>query len=561
MVSVKITDLRREVKERLTKKGIVDLSDFKLKPINVNHWNDKEIRSGLEKNLTKIGSSLLADIVNTDISEDEKIVKINKILTGDIKVEINRTDSPMVKRVVKSFNKGVELEDTYLNILLKEGSTQQHTFSTLYYKPTKKQEGFFAFKFEKTDYIPFVNFKKLVGTLYFINKLREYIKANKEMSMLVYIKYILKIGIYKDKEHRAKIEKLADEYNLLPSLYDGVYIRDFSETYRKTLLKNKRFDYLDWFDNDNFFSLDSVFNINGNMDNYHLYSIRNVTLVSHFFNHLYELNSEEEHDAKEEVNIRSEYARSYETKKNIPQKVLNKMETTVFKRHFGYIEFDELVDLNKIELIEKEWDSINNKILFPLAKEHSLRFRRLGKYNASGLYFSEMKAVCIDLAAPSSMIHEIFHMIDYTTLTTSILSSLYNFRGIVERYREITDKKVDSLDDTNKFKIKWNGKTKYNKDYYHSSKEIFARCGEIYIEKILGIESSLVKADNRILYPTDDEFLLDLIKKYYSSIIQLAPQKKEEQKIACSSKIMSKEEITNILEKYQISIFDATVMN
>ena len=69
---------------------------------------------------------------------------------------------------------------------------------------------------------------------------------------------------------------------------------------------------------------------------------------------MYDLNIEEEYDAKEELKLDSDYARSYETKKNIPQKVLDKMRTTKFKKHFGYVEFDELVDLEKVEIILNE---------------------------------------------------------------------------------------------------------------------------------------------------------------------------------------------------------------
>lgn len=52
MSKAKITDLRREVKERLNKKGVVDLSEYKLKPIDLEEDN-KKIRNQLERNLKK----------------------------------------------------------------------------------------------------------------------------------------------------------------------------------------------------------------------------------------------------------------------------------------------------------------------------------------------------------------------------------------------------------------------------------------------------------------------------------------------------------------------------
>lgn len=557
MSKAKITDLRREVKERLNKKGVVDLSEYKLKPIDLEEDN-KKIRNQLERNLKKIGNHIVTQVSDTNMTDDDKIEKLNELLNGDIRIKIRKTESSNVKRLVKSFNKGVETHDTYLEVIVEEGSLEQSTFSTLYFEPTKSQEGYFTFKYERSNYIPFASFKKLIGTLYFFNKLREYIKSNKEMTTLIYLKYILLEGIYKDKEHKSKIDKLAKKYNLPESQYVNYFICE-ETSYRKSILEEiKHFDYLDWIENNNYFSLDSIFSVSSYMDRYLLYSIKNVALSSCFFNHIYELNIEEEYDVKEEINISSDYAKSYETKKNIPQKVLDKMESTSFKKHFGYVEFDELVDLEKVETLEKEWDEINKKVLFPIAKDHSLRFRRLGKYRASGLYFSGMKAVCIDLAGPSSLVHELMHMIDYTTLPNTILSSMFNFRGIIERYRTLVNNKVDSLENENSFKITWNGKSKYNKEYYLSIKEIFARCGEIYIANILGIESSLVKANDKILYPRNDEFLLELIEKYYSSIIQIAPNKKEDIKVASNSKVMTKEEVNIILNNNQISIFEIT---
>lgn len=554
----KVTDLRREVKERLTKKGIVDFSEFKLKPIQVvGEKDDKKIRNSLERNLTKIGNSLINEIVYSDISEDDKVAEINKLLVGDVKVNISTTSDSNVSRLKKSFKKGTIEADTYLNITVEEGDTLQHTFSTMYFEPTKKQEGIFSFRFDKSGYIPFANLKKLVGTIYYLQKLREYIKTNKEMSNLVYVKYIQTQGIYKDEDHKLKIDKLAKEYDLPPSKYVNYYISGLRENSQNWYKKQKMFDYLDWFEDNKFFNLDSIFEVSAIEDRYNLYKVKNVSLLSYFFNHIYELNAEEEYDVKEELSICSDYARSYETKKNIPLKVLNKMETTRFKTHFGYVEFDELVDLDKIGIVEKEWEEINKQVLFPIAKDHSLRFRRLGKHKAAGLYFSGMRAVCVDLEGPSSMVHEVMHMIDYTTLPNATLSSLFNFRGIIERYREIANNKVASMEKDNGFRKTWEGNTKYNKAYYLSSKEIFARCGEMYIEKVLGIESSLVKANNPTLYPANDEFLMELIAKYYSSIIQTAPDEKEEFKAASAkTSIMTKEEVVKVLSKYQLSIFD-----
>ena len=122
MSKTKITDLRRVVKERLTKKGVVDLSDFKLKAINISEGNDKKIRNNLERNIKKIGNSLIKQTFDLNISDEEKVDKLNELLVGDIKTTIKCTDEANIKKLLKSFNKGKETKgETYLSVEVKEG--------------------------------------------------------------------------------------------------------------------------------------------------------------------------------------------------------------------------------------------------------------------------------------------------------------------------------------------------------------------------------------------------------------------------------------------------------
>lgn len=562
MTNAKITDLRREVKKRLTKKGVVDLTEFRLKSIDTIENNNKKIRSALDRNLKKIGKTLIDNINKLDISEEEKLNKLSELLVGDISTTIKTTNDEEVKGIVKSFSKGKTSEiERYFAVEVKEGDTKLSSYSTLHYEIPKSKEGFFKLRYNGSgNYLPFANFKKIIGTIYFFNKLREYIKKNKKMTTLIYLKYIQLEGIYKNEEYKEMIDELAKEYNLPVIKVPKVYLKDFI-THRTSFEKlNKSFEYLSWIEKNNYFNLDDIFEYNKRLNANLLYSIKNEKLVAHFLNHIHDLNAEEEQEVKEEIKLSSDYARSYETKKNIPQKVLNKMKTTKFKNYFGYVEFDELVDLDKLEIIEKEWIDINKKILFPVVKNHSLRFRRLGKHKASGLYFSGANAICVDLGGPSSLIHELMHMIDYTILPNTTLSSMFNFRGIVERYRDVANSKVLSMEENSSFKKAWNGKSKYNKSYYLSVKEIFARCGELYINYILGITSSLVDTSNEILYPKGDGFLLELIEKYYSSIIQLTPENKEEYKTASINEINYNSDpfelFSIISEAEQITLFE-----
>ena len=61
---------------------------------------------------------------------------------------------------------------------------------------------------------------------------------------------------------------------------------------------------------------------------------------------------------------------------------------------------------------------------------------------------------------------------------------------------------------------------KYNLKYYLKKCEIFARCGEIYLFRILKVKSSLLKQDSSVLfaYP-DDSILNKMIASYYGELI------------------------------------------
>lgn len=554
----KILDLKREVKKRLDDKGVVSLLDYKLRPIDLSK-DSKVINRNLANSFKKIGAGLISSILEKDINNDDKVAEIKQLISGGIfDVNMQISTDKLVKKLINSFNDGKPISETSLKLNIQIGSHSLECYSSLEFEPKPSQEGSFYFKIAPSDKISFISLSKVVGTMFFYNSLIEYIDSNREMAEVILLKFINNQGIYLDKNQYLNIsEKLVDhgytsQDNINSLLKDNLKERSFSR-----ILEEGTFSYLQWHNPENYFrEMKDIFNKIKTL--YIPSMIQHPELSAHFFNFLYELNKEEEYDIKEEMSLGTEYAKSYETKKNIPQKVLDKMETTKFKSHFGYVEFDELVDLEKISHIEREWQGLNRQILLPVMKDHSLRFRRLGKHKAAGLYFYNAKAVCIDIGNPSSFIHEIMHMIDYNTLPNSTLSSLFNFRNIIDRYRYVTDTMVNKLEDENPFKSHWLSKRKYGREYYQSSKEIFARCGELYFTNILNIDNSLIDTNNKILYPSDDKMLIDLIKNYYSKIIQTTKEG-----IITENKVANirynKAEIEKILQNNQISIFDTII--
>lgn len=215
-------------------------------------------------------------------------------------------------------------------------------------------------------------------------------------------------------------------------------------------------------------------------------------------------------------NMSKEHAHVYETKKGIPNKVVKEMEESGFNDFFGYVEFDEECDLLKIREIELEFRALQTIFHQGKHDEVSLRFRRLGNYKALGLYFPVLKCLCVDVRSPSSMTHEYFHMLDYEY---GEMSRKASFQEVYELCKQSMEKHVEALPEDSEMKKAWYGKTKYNRNYYLEPTEVFARCGEIYITRILGVTNSLCEPELGFAYP-DNEVLNEKIGQFYGAFLQ-----------------------------------------
>lgn len=209
-------------------------------------------------------------------------------------------------------------------------------------------------------------------------------------------------------------------------------------------------------------------------------------------------------------------ATAYMTKKNIPDRILNAMKSSKFNDYFGYVEFDEDVDLSAVHIIEQEFENLNQRLFHHLSfSDAILRIRKLGKHKAAGLYYPGFNTLCVDIRSPSSFLHEYMHMLDDQW---GDLSLSFKFDEIVALYRSTIREHLHELPKVQRETL--NGKSKYNLKYFFHRVEIFARCGEIYFSRILKIESSLLKHETEydFAYPVSDELDL-LIKNYYENIL------------------------------------------
>ena len=206
--------------------------------------------------------------------------------------------------------------------------------------------------------------------------------------------------------------------------------------------------------------------------------------------------------------IHSEVARAFETKKNIPQRILKVMKNNKFLENFSYVELDSDTDLEKFSIVEKEFLRIRKLFNMSEVKKAELRIRKLGKHKALGLYYPGLICLCVDITSPSSFMHEFAHHLDYTA-SSYPLSLSNEFRTVIREYTKRYDSQID--EDTY---------LKRKRNYFLTPTEIFARTFEMYlVEK--GVETSFLKdkKDMKINngYPKADKKFMNIIISYFDN--------------------------------------------
>ena len=179
----------------------------------------------------------------------------------------------------------------------------------------------------------------------------------------------------------------------------------------------------------------------------------------------------------------AQYARAFETKKNIPIKTLNAMETSRFLKDFSFVEYDESIDINKMARLEQEWEKFAAYLPKPLnGHKAALRFRFLGRHKARGIFFPGIDTIALDPREMSdgslgvtSFVHEFGHFLDFNHTFERPLSLENKFSTILDYYQEKIER---CIDDSSRLK------------YFKTPTEVFARSFEVYFAQFDNVISS-----------------------------------------------------------------------
>ena len=197
--------------------------------------------------------------------------------------------------------------------------------------------------------------------------------------------------------------------------------------------------------------------------------------------------------------LNREYAResgktisTFRTDKKYQDEALNK--STLFnKMGFRKVEIDtqkydgEVFNYEEFSKVEQDFLAVLDKL--PQAKaQPELKFRRLGKHKAWGIYSPALNILAVDVRHTESFIHEYGHYLDFKH-GDEVYSEMPTFLPIIKAYEE----KLTELAEDSKYAQKLTAK---RMSYYLIPTEIFARAFELWV-------SGTIVSDATIIYSTE----------------------------------------------------------
>jgi hypothetical protein len=218
----------------------------------------------------------------------------------------------------------------------------------------------------------------------------------------------------------------------------------------------------------------------------------------------------------------STYATAFQTKKNIPERIQIAMTQSTFKKDFGFVEFDETVDLDKMRALEVEWD--NYRKILPHAQNENtpdLRFRYLGKHKANGIFFPGANSIGVDPRhGIQSFSHEYGHFLDFNNSSEIPLSLQDEFSHILLAYQEAYDCLAEKPATTGKC----------SDDYFKTPTEVFARAFEVYLDSFKDVQTSFKKSSLEFsLAHKPFEKIQEKVQNYFD---QLFPEMRQAVEVA-----------------------------
>lgn len=222
--------------------------------------------------------------------------------------------------------------------------------------------------------------------------------------------------------------------------------------------------------------------------------------------------------------LNREYAResgktisTFRTDKKYQDEALNK--STLFnKMGFRKVEIDtqkyegETFDYEEFSKVEQDFLGVLDRL--PQAKaQPELKFRRLGKHKAWGIYSPALNILAVDVRHTESFIHEYGHYLDFKH-GDEVYSEMSTFFPIIKAY----EKKLTELAEDSKYAQKLTAK---RMSYYLIPTEIFARAFELWASGTIVSDATIISSTER--YNSQPEYIAfshikELVFSFFNAI-------------------------------------------
>lgn len=257
---------------------------------------------------------------------------------------------------------------------------------------------------------------------------------------------------------------------------------------------------------------------------------KEAKFISDYIDSVYDVSVQHEYENKLDKQFR---ANAFVTKANINKDTKEAMDNTSLNKYFRYVELDNDVDLNELHKFEGEMSKLQEVLPKVPDRQLILRLRKLGNYQALGMYSPIMNTIALDFRSSDkkvnegyvpigtgiqSFVHEYGHFLDYNYNSNQDGTNLLNSLSLQDDFKPIIDKYKIQLKKNGIYDVR-HGEFEH---YFATPTEVFARAFEIYSSD-QGLESSLIH--NRSKYFTDPEYLSytpeikDMITEYFDRII------------------------------------------
>ncbi len=218
-------------------------------------------------------------------------------------------------------------------------------------------------------------------------------------------------------------------------------------------------------------------------------------------------------------------ARTYERKRASTRRALREEASSPIVSFFtGGLELDPAVDLLRFRRFTEDFLAflVRLGVSREWGRGAELKFRRLGRHRADGLYYPLQRVLVLDVRTWSSFAHEFGHLMDYAAQALGpyrrTLSGAEDFAplraALLERMRERAP--GDPRISHRRGRLSW--------AYFASASECFARAFEQFVAESLPEPSVLVHPASR--YRSDPLFFPSLPEgafAYFREIVAMGP--------------------------------------